>query len=75
MSSDFGTHKTAKARFWPWLEPFSDKSLQILSIISLLAPERAWEMVWERHRVDFEGVGRGDARAQLLRHLHVRGIE
>ena len=24
-SSEFGTHKTAKARFWPWFEPFSGR--------------------------------------------------
>ena len=22
MSGEFGLHKTAQARFWPWLEPF-----------------------------------------------------
>ena len=30
LSSEFGTHNTVTARFWPWLEPFPGKSLQTL---------------------------------------------
>ena len=37
LSSQFCTNETAKARFWPWLGPFSGKSLPNLSRWCLLA--------------------------------------
>ena len=40
MSSEFGTHKTVTARFWPWLEPFPGKSLWKIWSWPLLARMR-----------------------------------
>ena len=40
LSSECGTHKTAMARFWPWLELFSGKSLFNVLSCSLLARQR-----------------------------------
>ena len=31
LSDEFGTHKPAKTRFWPWFEPFSVLSCSILA--------------------------------------------
>ena len=37
LSSEFSTHNTVKARFWPWLELFlRRKSIKTLNLLSLL---------------------------------------
>ena len=41
LSSEFGTCKTAKAIFWPWLERLSGESLSKLLSCHLLARQRA----------------------------------
>ena len=41
LRSEFGTHQTVRARFWPWLEPsFRQKSLTPLEVSKLL-PSRS----------------------------------
>jgi len=52
LSSEFGTHKTVKARFWPWLEPFlGDIILNLLNFyFSLGSGPARWRT---RNAADF----------------------
>ena len=42
---DSGTDTPVKAKFWPWLEPFSER-LETLSSCSLLVRQRKTEQLW-----------------------------
>ena len=33
LPSQFGTHKTVTARFWPWLEPFLGKVVEPFAVV------------------------------------------
>jgi len=48
--SESGTHKTVKAEFWPWLEPFSVRMSSFLLSCTLLARKRASLGRWMRGR-------------------------
>ena len=56
LPSEFGTHKTVKARFWPWIEPFSArKSLQPFWLFS--SRSTAALCIFEQQSVDVYVVG------------------
>ena len=67
LSSEYGTYKTVKAGFWPWLEPFSRrKSLQPLNVFphrSVAVIETVETQVCEKK---FDGVGEQTLRMPQL---------
>ena len=62
LSSEFGAHKTAKARRWPWLEPFSVRTsshpLRLsLGLKALLSISSSWH-----RKVDTRLHGKGNSK-------------